>query len=221
MGQLEPRARLANFYLQTGERQKAIDIAQEAVASNPEHPAALELLGNVQLAGGALPVALGGLYLTDTPIGAPDLSRIHDLSFLGANSFTAFTADGDGGKASHANFQLPSEQGQIGLLSATLKPIDCIAYGPQQPDISQGKCPNGGATYATLGAGAGLVGQGLRLAGVQQGLSIASGVLILLLVAVPERYTSRVAGWLGLHRPLAWVPPPPPDLARVVDSLLS
>ncbi len=60
-------------------------------------------------------------------------------------------------------------------------------------------------TYATLGAGAGLAGQGLRLAGVQQGLSIASGVLILLLVAVPERYTSRVAGWLGLHRPLTWV----------------
>ena len=60
-------------------------------------------------------------------------------------------------------------------------------------------------TYATLGAGAGLVGQGLRLAGVQQGLSIASGVLILLLVAVPERYTGRVAGWLGLARPLAWV----------------
>ena len=60
-------------------------------------------------------------------------------------------------------------------------------------------------TYATLGAIAGLLGQGLRLAGVQQSLSIASGVLILLLVAVPERYTSRLAGWLGLHRPLAWV----------------
>ena len=58
-------------------------------------------------------------------------------------------------------------------------------------------------TYAALGAGAGLVGQGLRLAGVQQGLSIASGVLILLLVAVPERYTSRLASLLGLDRPLA------------------
>ena len=62
-----------------------------------------------------------------------------------------------------------------------------------------------GTTYATLGAGAGLVGQGLRLAGVQQGLSIASGVLILLLVAVPERYSRRLAGLLGLNRPLAWV----------------
>lgn len=60
-------------------------------------------------------------------------------------------------------------------------------------------------TYATLGAGAGLVGQSLRLAGVQQSLSVASGVLILLLVGVPERYTARLAGALGLARPLAWV----------------
>ena len=60
-------------------------------------------------------------------------------------------------------------------------------------------------TYATLGAGAGLLGQGLRLAGAQQGLSIASGVLILLLVAVPERYTAGLAGMLGFGRPLAWV----------------
>ena len=60
-------------------------------------------------------------------------------------------------------------------------------------------------TYATLGAGAGLVGHGLRLAGVQQSLSIASGVLILLLVAVPERYSSRVGHLLGLNTPLGWV----------------
>ncbi|MDO7850429.1 sulfite exporter TauE/SafE family protein [Hymenobacter convexus] len=60
-------------------------------------------------------------------------------------------------------------------------------------------------TYAALGAGAGLAGHGLRLAGAQQSLSITSGILILLLVAVPERYTGRVASFLGLNRPLAWV----------------
>jgi sulfite exporter TauE/SafE len=61
------------------------------------------------------------------------------------------------------------------------------------------------STYAALGAGAGLVGHGLRLAGVQQGLSIASGALILLLVVVPERHTARLAAALGLRRPLALV----------------
>jgi hypothetical protein len=97
-----------------------------------------------------LPVALGGLYLTDTPIGAPALNRIDDLSFIGGNSFLAFIADGDGDPANHVNFQLPSEQGDIGLFSATLQTIDCITYGPQTTGIAGGKCPNGGTTYATL-----------------------------------------------------------------------
>lgn len=57
-------------------------------------------------------------------------------------------------------------------------------------------------TYAALGALAGLAGYSLRLAGLQQSLSITSGCLILLLVAVPERYTARLADWLGLGRPL-------------------
>ncbi|MCB2406988.1 sulfite exporter TauE/SafE family protein [Hymenobacter lucidus] len=60
-------------------------------------------------------------------------------------------------------------------------------------------------TYATLGAAAGLLGQSLRLAGLQQSLSIASGLLILLLVGLPPRYADQVAGLLGLRRPLAWV----------------
>ncbi|MET4108316.1 sulfite exporter TauE/SafE family protein [Hymenobacter sp. UYP22] len=57
-------------------------------------------------------------------------------------------------------------------------------------------------TYAALGALAGLAGHGLRLAGLQQSLSVASGCLILLLVAVPERWAGPGAGWLGLARPL-------------------
>ncbi|MBG8556272.1 sulfite exporter TauE/SafE family protein [Hymenobacter guriensis] len=60
-------------------------------------------------------------------------------------------------------------------------------------------------TYATLGAAAGLLGQSLRLAGLQQSLSIASGLLILLLVGLPPRYADRLAAGLGLRRPLAWV----------------
>jgi hypothetical protein len=97
-----------------------------------------------------LPVALGGLYLSDETIGVPNLSRIDDLSFLGANSYLAFTADGDGSIPTHANFQLSSEQGMIGLFSATLQTIDSVSYGPQQPDVAQGKCPNGSATYASM-----------------------------------------------------------------------
>ncbi|UOR04223.1 sulfite exporter TauE/SafE family protein [Hymenobacter aerilatus] len=60
-------------------------------------------------------------------------------------------------------------------------------------------------TYTLLGVAVGAVGQSLRLAGWQQGLSIASGLLILLLVAVPERHTSRLAAALYLDRPLAYL----------------
>lgn len=60
-------------------------------------------------------------------------------------------------------------------------------------------------TYATLGAVAGGLGQGLQLAGWQQSLSLLSGLLILVLVVTPERYLSRAAGALGLAPVLAKV----------------
>ena len=60
-------------------------------------------------------------------------------------------------------------------------------------------------TYGGLGAAAGLLGQGLRLAGWQQGLSLVSGALILLLVATPERYLGRAAAVLRLDVALAQV----------------
>jgi hypothetical protein len=98
----------------------------------------------------ALPVALGGLYLTDNLIGWPSRNRIDDLSFIGAGEFVAFIADGDGNGRDHLNFSLALERGEIGLFTRDLSAIDCIIYGPQQPDVSQGKCPNGGAAYTTL-----------------------------------------------------------------------
>ena len=61
------------------------------------------------------------------------------------------------------------------------------------------------STYAGLGAGVGLLGRGLQLAGIQQSLSIVSGGLILLLVVVPEYYTGQLAAALHLNQPLAWV----------------
>jgi sulfite exporter TauE/SafE len=60
-------------------------------------------------------------------------------------------------------------------------------------------------TYATLGAATGLVGQSLRLAGLQQGLSIVSGLLILLLIGLPQRLADQMAGHVGLSKSLAWV----------------
>lgn len=61
------------------------------------------------------------------------------------------------------------------------------------------------STYAGLGALAGGLGQGLRLAGWQQSLSLLSGGLILLLVVTPERWLGRAAAFLDLDVVLARV----------------
>ncbi|MGY2134773.1 sulfite exporter TauE/SafE family protein [Hymenobacter sp. HD11105] len=60
-------------------------------------------------------------------------------------------------------------------------------------------------TYTLLGAAAGLLGQGLKLAGWQQSLSLVSGGLILLLVVAPERWLSQAAAFLKLDGVLVQV----------------
>lgn len=58
-------------------------------------------------------------------------------------------------------------------------------------------------TYVVLGVAVGTLGHGLNVLGWQQRLSIISGVLILLLVVVPEAMRARAAAGLGIARPLA------------------
>lgn len=94
---------------------------------------------------GALPVALGGLYLSDAP-GYPDRHTIPPLSFLASKSCQVFIADGDDrGRALHLNFKLASESGTLRLADAGLRLIDIVSYGPQQTDSSMGRSPSGGS----------------------------------------------------------------------------
>jgi sulfite exporter TauE/SafE len=48
-------------------------------------------------------------------------------------------------------------------------------------------------TYAFMGGLIGLVGQGISLAGAQQWLSIAAGLLLILIVFIPSGISSRIA----------------------------
>ena len=98
----------------------------------------------------ALPVALGGLYFTDAPLGRVKQHRIADLSFIGAAGFAAFVADG-GSSADHLNFRLTSDVGTIALADYREGLIDCVTYGPQRAGISTGLCPDGGVTNLTQG----------------------------------------------------------------------
>jgi hypothetical protein len=90
------------------------------------------------------PVLLGGLHLTDEPLGWPGRHRVVPLTFLGAGSHFVFLADADPEEgASHVDFKLSAIQGAIGLFDAATNLIDCVFYGPQVTDRSEGRRPSG------------------------------------------------------------------------------
>ncbi|WP_161887981.1 sulfite exporter TauE/SafE family protein [Pontibacter russatus] len=60
-------------------------------------------------------------------------------------------------------------------------------------------------TYATLGALAGAFGETLQLAGLQQTVSVVSGVLILLLLVVPAMRRGKTASLPGTGKLMTWV----------------
>lgn len=98
-----------------------------------------------------VPVAMGGLYFTDNPIGQPTQHAVSPLTFIGAQSYRVFKPDSDPEQgADHLNFGLASEQGMIALLTPELETIDCIAYGPQRTDVSQGRSPDGSGTITSF-----------------------------------------------------------------------
>jgi len=66
---------------------------------------------------------------------------------------------------------------------------------------------NGGrlTTYTLLGALAGAFGESLQMAGLQQIVSVVSGILILLLLVVPAALKGKAASATGTDRLVAWV----------------
>jgi hypothetical protein len=100
----------------------------------------------------SLPVALGGLSLSDALNDATTRNVLDPLNFIGAGEFLVFTADGDGNGRTELDFKLGVEQGEIALFARDGSVIDCVIYGPQQPEVAQGRCPNGGVNIRTLEA---------------------------------------------------------------------
>jgi hypothetical protein len=93
------------------------------------------------------PVALGGLYLTDT-LSEPKKSRLPALTFLEGGGFAQFFADEhpENG-ADHVNFKLAGAGDSIGLFDANgAATIDAVTFGPQTSGISQGRFSDGQAT---------------------------------------------------------------------------
>src|SRR5205814_8780697 len=89
------------------------------------------------------PVELSGLYLSDDPslIG---LSRyaIAPLTFIGANGFVKWMADGDPSRGGeHVNFNLDALGETLLLSNPNLSLIDAVYFGLQTDGVSQGRLP--------------------------------------------------------------------------------
>ena len=96
------------------------------------------------------PADISGLALTDAP-GAPDRHRLPALSFIAPYGFTCLLADGNtAAGANHLGFKLAADTGSIALSTDSLELIDAISYGTQQPDVSEGRVPNGGTKIIPL-----------------------------------------------------------------------
>ncbi len=96
----------------------------------------------------ANPVALAGLYLSDTP-GTPRITQIPELSFIAGRGFTRFEADGSSAGGNHANFKLAAS-GENLLISAGTATIDTITFGAQALDASSGRLPDGAAAVVAF-----------------------------------------------------------------------
>jgi hypothetical protein len=67
---------------------------------------------------GPLPVALGGLFITDDPGARPLRHAIAPLSYIAPGGFVSLIADGDETQgANHLSFRLTAEDGRIALFS--------------------------------------------------------------------------------------------------------
>jgi hypothetical protein len=92
-----------------------------------------------------LPVALGGLFLTDD-FNRTDRTQLAQLSFIGPRDFKLFIADEQIEMgADHLGFKLSAAGEVIGLfLPNGTTAIDTVSFGPQTAGVSQGRLPDGG-----------------------------------------------------------------------------
>jgi len=117
----------------------------EWMASSSTGPDWFELLNPEPL-----PVALGGLFLSDS-VNDRTNTRIAALSFIGARGFRQFIADEDPAQnARHVDFRLGAGGDLILLSDAGLATITSITFGSQAGDVSQGRLPDGSPTVTSF-----------------------------------------------------------------------
>jgi hypothetical protein len=99
---------------------------------------------------GTAPVALGGLWLSDSAA-TPQVTRVPALSYIAAGGFTRFEADGGSTGGNRCAFKLATGGESIVLTAADgVTPLDRVDFAAQAADTSQGALPDGGAGLASF-----------------------------------------------------------------------
>ena len=88
------------------------------------------------------PVDIGGFRVTDNPATQPGKHELPPLSFIEGEGFAVFQAD-DANDRGHVGFRLSVDGEMIGLSDRDGEAVDRIIFGPQTPDVSQGRAPDG------------------------------------------------------------------------------
>lgn len=103
---------------------------------------------------GAVPVNLGGMYLSDDPADAQSY-RIPDNVTIGPHGYLVFVADGEPEQGPlHTNFRLSKGGESVTLIDKAARSyrlLDQIEYDGMAEDVSYGRYPNGGANWQALG----------------------------------------------------------------------
>jgi hypothetical protein len=92
-----------------------------------------------------LPIALGGLYFTDT-INVATKHQIPPLSFIGTGAngaYAVFFADATAQRADHLNFKISASGEYLALYNADLTVIDEVMTRMPPADIAEGRLPDG------------------------------------------------------------------------------
>ena len=97
------------------------------------------------------PVNLAGWNITDDFRNEPGANEFPPLSFIPASGFLELIADGDrAAGADHLDFKVSRLRDDITLLNASGTLLDHVFVLPGNPDVSQGRTPDGSATAAYL-----------------------------------------------------------------------
>ncbi|MCP4452353.1 MAG: hypothetical protein GY809_12900, partial [Planctomycetes bacterium] len=91
-------------------------------------------------------VDIGGFFLTDNPLGQPDMHALPAFTLIEATSMLVLSPDSTTAPG-HLPFKLSAEGEILGLLDPALNPVDIVLFGPQASDISQGRVPDGGPSF--------------------------------------------------------------------------